>query len=324
MMKRRLYILLLPLLVFASAVSCSKQEMDTASSIGFGVDTDGNIPTKVTDTSFEGPDIINVLGFLVEDAEPGNDEGRVNYGMPYIGAYSSSTVRPLSFSYSDVTATGYEGGKVYASGYYWPKFDNCEYEALHFHAYYAYNTTSDGITTGPVIQYRSDAAPVFEYNMDIKGQAAKEDFLVASQTASENDVELKFRHTLAKVVLEVKLYDWIGAYDMKWMFDDFVVGATWDCTHSAWIDSDKTISPFSVTSTANVVSFYAIPQTVEEFAVVWNYHKEKITLPTSLTLAAGFANKITLSISRDKVIGVVIEPGKPQQWDTVENTNNLN
>ena len=325
MIRYRLYIILMLMMAFA-ATSCSKEDLADAM-VEFGVVAE-DLSTKVlnTDTSvsFESNDVINVLGFLVKDG------GETAYDMPYIGRYNSGSISPLSFTYSSVTADGEVGdGKVYQSGYYWPKFDQSGYESIHFYGYYALQQSENDITYGPFIQYNSGAAPSFIYKADDKDYLQvdwriREDFLVADITASENDVELHFKHPLAQVVLEVKLFDWVGALDINWMFPDFVVQDEYDCSTWQWkgINQMKTLR--EVATVDNSVTFFAIPQTITEFAVVWNYHKELVTLESPLELKPGERHKITLSIGADKVIGVLTSTNDAQKWETVENNNNLN
>lgn len=301
--------------------SCSGNKLEPEDMVRFGVTVRNDVPTKVTDDDFEASDVLSVLGFLVKDG------GEVDYSMPYVGVYSPVAVTPLSFAYSEVTAEGeVPGGKVYPSGYYWPKFDQCDYEALFFYGFYAYNSQDGDETTGPVIQYNADSCPTVRYVTDVTGQAPREDFLFARQSASANDVPLTFEHPLAKVTLVVVLRDWIGAYDIDWMFDDFAIADVYDCLTGSWVASDQTLerASMSIRTTENEVSFFAIPQTIEKFAVVWNYHKEMITLDTPLKLESGNRYTVTLSISANKVVGVQTNTSGGQQWDTVENNNNLN
>ena len=327
MIRYRLHIILMLMMAFA-ALACSKESpAEVDAMVEFGVVAE-DLSTKVlnTDTSvsFEGDDVINVLGFLVED------EGDTDYNMPYIGKYTSGNISPLSFKYSEVTADGEVGDrKVYPSGYYWPKFNQSGYESLHFYGYYALQQSENDITYGPFIQYNTDAAPSFIYKADdvdyvASNQFIREDFLVADMTASANDVELQFKHPLAQVVLEVKLIDWIGALDINWMFPDYVIQDEYDCGTWQWKGTSQVKTLREVATTENVVKFFAIPQKITEFAVVWNYHKELVTLPTALELKAGERHKITLTISINKVIGVVTSTNEAQKWDTVENNNNLN
>lgn len=296
--------------------------------VEFGVVAE-DLSTKVlndeTSVSFEADDKINVLGFLVKDG------GETDYNMPYIGRYTSSSISPLSFTYSQVTADGEVGdGKVYPSGYYWPKFNRSGYESLHFYGYYALQQSENGITYGPFIQYHEGGAPTFIYKADdvdhvAAGQYIREDFLVADIKASKNDVELQFKHPLAQVVLEVKLFDWIGALDINWMFPDFVVRDEYDCSTGEWSGINQVKTLREIATTENIVKSFAIPQTITEFAVVWNYHKERVVLSTPLKLNAGERHKITLSISDNKVLGVKLYNGTKltQQWETVENKSDL-
>lgn len=316
MIRNRLHILMSALLALAS---CSGQDsLPHESSIGFDVMAEGYVATKVTDTSFEGPDVLNVLGFLVKDG------GQTDYTASYMGDYASTGISPFSFTYSGVVVERGDGSKVYATGYSWPAFARNEYESLDFYAYYAVNKTTSGGTTGPVMQFNSESAPTFSYLSDVAGQAEVEDFLFVRNVANKNDVKLTFKRPLAKVVLKLVLKDWISAEDFTWMFDDFEVGDVYDCVSGDWISSDQTLakSQMLINTMSNEVAFYALPQTVEEFAFIWNYHKELITLSQPLELTSGNRYTITLTVTKDKVIGIQTSDGV-RQWDTVINDNIL-
>ena len=102
------------------------------------------------------------------------------------------------------------------------------------------------------------------------------------------------------------------------------VGDVYDCVSGDWISSNQTLtkSQMLINTMSNEVAFYALPQTVEEFAFIWNYHKELITLSQPLELTSGNRYTITLTVTKDKVIGIQTSDGV-RQWDTVINDNIL-
>lgn len=329
MMYRLSYILLLAAAFMAAAVCCTKVSAEGESDALIEFDVTA---TKVADTEFEPEDIINVLGFLVHD-----DTSEKEFGMSYMGRYASDGIVPLSFSYSAVNVEGIGTGKVYPSGYYWPKFDSCEYQSLYFYAYYAYNeTSSGGQTTGPTVRHNTGAAPSFDYVMNVEGEAKKEDFLVTEAEASAGVVGLDFVRPLAKVVWKVCLEDWKGSFNIDLLFEDLLSECSYSMELNDWVasatsvTSDMTVTyggeggvvPGNSDTPMEVASFYLIPQKIDKFAVVYNYHKEAVSLETPLEFIAGKRHTITVTISKDKVVRIDTDGGE-KVWDAAENTNEI-
>lgn len=301
------------LLAVVSVLSCSKENGEPEGrKVRFGVVRD-HIPTKLTETSFDSEDLLNVFAFLVKDG------GEIQFTDPWIGEYTSDNMAPHTFTYSQVTTPGSDG-LVYDTGYFWPEFYKSEYEALQFYSYYACNVSQEGKVTGPSIQYVEGDAPNFNYVSNIADQAPVEDFLVAVEKASHNDVSLVYRHPLAKVVMVVELHDWIGTETVSYIFDDLVVEDMYSMSESAWVSDSPVKADVEIVTYENEKTFYAIPQTVTEFAVAWNYHKEMIRLAEPIVLVGGQKHTITVKISADKVIDVIYDDTK---WDTVVNENVL-
>jgi len=329
---------LLPALLCAAILfSCSKGEepeweiMDN-NAVEFMVLADNINSTKVTDSEFEDDDIINVFGV------PVHDNGNISYSSPYLGTYTSG---PLSFPYSSVNKTGDVVEKVYISDYYWPVFDQCDYQSLRFYAYYAYNTGTGSNTTGPAIITSETGAPSFKYLTDIIGCASKEDFLIAQQEATQNDVVLNFKRPLSKVTFKVSYEDFIGTTGLdlnmpvisSGTFNYHSVAANEN--GSGWTlgtemqDFKLKYSDFISGSGATelIATCYLIPQEIKTFSVVWNYHKEA-RVEGFLDLMAGKAYTVTINVSRDHVIRVESEFQTSSgtiknSWKTVTNTNNI-
>lgn len=332
-------------------ISCSKEpvnrnpwEVMSDTDIQLKVTNTSVKETKLTDNGFESDDVINIYAYLVPD-----NSTTPAYDMIYIGNSSS----PLSFEYSQVTADSEvtEDKKVYISDYYWPKFDHCAYQSLHFFGFYTINTVKESVNgiaiTGPVVYVTSTAAPKFKYTTNTANNASIEDFLVAQQQASENDVILEFQRPLAKVEWLVEYSDFIGTNGFELNFPiiangefnyksgnvedgkGWTLGSSKEDLQLKW---DGQVNGNS-TDEISLGTMYLIPQQLEKFSIVWNYHKEarNISENDTFDLNAGYSYKFTLKIQPDHVIwvgakvtdsnGNIIKD--KEQWITIENTNTI-
>lgn len=344
------YLVLLVAATIALA-SCTKDEPSndpwqemSDTKISLNVVGEGVAETKLTDTGFEANDNINVFGMLV------NDNGSTKFDVPYIGTYSGTSGTPLTFTYSSVTTDSEvrEGEKVYASNYYWPKFDHCDYQSIWFYGYYAVNDTDGGKTTGPVLVTSTTGAPSFTYNTNVGACANVEDFLVAQTVADKNDVILNFKRPLAKVTFKVTYEDFIGTLGVdlnmpiisqrSFKYND--AAASEDGT--GWTTSGNPDTHLKLKYTEQIngnrtgavllATCYLIPQEIKKFSIIWNYHKEakdysaKSESTGFLNLEAGKSYTVTLNIQKDHVIRVVtaVEGStEVQKWITITNENTI-
>lgn len=349
-MKKGLKILLMAITLgsFAFAVSCSKENTEwqemSDTSIELGIANIAALDTKVTDDGFESTDNITVYGYLVKDNNKlDNEENAVQYNSPY--------VHNLTFQYSECKEDkDSDGVEDYISNYYWPKFEYCDYESIWFYAYYGVNTGSGENTTGPTFIPPKDNAtpPYFKYTSDVANKCATEDFLIAQQNAKENNVDLKFKRPLAKVVWKVKNADWIGAkgidiflkvynsatfnYKLKSGYTTFNTyedeGTGWSEKAGESLITIHNDGQYNGDATANteaivVGTCYIIPKDITEFAIVYNYHKEKVDLSSApIKLTPGTQYTITIVISKDKVIRIETSDGK-KEWYTIINENTI-
>ena len=316
-MKRRL---LLPALCFVAILfSCVKEnndlELTTQTPVAFSVDTRDAESTKLTDTNFESKDVINVLGYLV------HDNGTTKYDMLYVGELANSTVSPLSFNYNT----------SFVSEYYWPKFDNNDYQGLHFLGYFG-NAT---------MVANSGSVPYFTYKTDTDNSAKTEDFLVCQTIADKNPVEMLFVRPVSKVIWKIKNLDYIGAYVGNLQFENIISGGTFNYSTGTEEDGKGWSTPeygnltinYQVQINGNMGSAdagveigvsYLIPQAISSFALVYNYHKELVNLPEGdyIELESGAEYTVTLVVSGNKVIRLETSDGT-KQWNTVIDNNDL-
>lgn len=335
----------------AFLISCTKDDpgsdpwqVMSDTPVEFNINSSAAVPgTKVTDSGFEGTDFINVFGMLV------NDNGSTKFDVPYIGTYTGNSGTPLSFSYSSVTtpSTVRPGNDVYASSYYWPKFEQCDYQSLWFYAYYGVNDTDNEAVTGPVLVTSVDGAPHFTYRTNVGKGAPKEDFLIAQQIAVENDVILNFKRPLAKVTVVVTYSDFIGTLGVDF---NMPVASTGTFNYNAseekedgacWSDVPAADAHLKLKNSVQingdseseyvVGTSYLIPQVIKKFSVLWNYHKEAKDYSTEaegfLNLQAGKSYTVKLSITKDHVIRVVTgedsQGNEIQEWITITNENTI-
>lgn len=327
-------------------LSCSKEPVNNSpwevisdTDIQFGIFDTAPKQSKVTPDGFESTDKINVYGYLVPD-----NSNVPAYDMLYVG----NATNPLSFTYSQVTTNSEvtSGGKVYESAYYWPKFEQCAYQSIHFFGFYAYNTGSGSSITGPVANLSTEAAPSFSYTSNIAGNAAEEDFLVAQQSATENDVNMEFVHPLAKVEWKITYTDFIGTNGIELNFPvigkgnfTYAAGGTED--GKGWSTANTTDSNIRLkwngvvsgnsTEELSLGTTYLIPQQLGKFSVIYNYHKEARDISTNedFNLEAGCSYTFTLKIQKDHVIILKSEitdsqgNKKNNQWITITNNNTI-
>lgn len=317
--------------------SCTKDEPvyeDVA--IGFGARMSGNAEQQETKlqpdaTAFDTSDKMGVYGYLVHNGTYGAD-GVVAYSAPYI---SNGVIE-----YD--TAESQSAGKSlwhFNPTRYWP---NMGYKAMNFYAYWPYVASSPAVgSPGLSVIEQTNSYPYFSYQTDVAGGASKEDFLVAQASGWRKIVDIEFKRPLAKVTFLVKYEDFIGTLGVdlniplvssgtfNYNVDvDKEDGKGWTIGTTADADLKLKYSEQingSGSGTLKIATCYLIPQPINTFSIIWNYHKEA-KADGFLNLEAGKSYTVTLSIQKDHVIRVStgLENNKEvQKWITITNENEI-
>lgn len=314
--------------------SCSKNEPvqeDVAIDFGAVVPSIAPVTRLQPDANvFETSDKMGVYGYLVHNGTYGTADV-TDYSSPYINN-------------GEIVYCGEQDSRSlwhFNPARYWP---NMGYKAIKFYAYWPYpapGADSPGIT---LVEHRGNY-PYFNYKSDVAGGAKNEDFLVAQASGWREIVDLKFKRPLAKVTVEVTYEDFIGTMGVDFnmpvissgRFDYDASGAEdgdgWNLegasTEHLKLKYTGVINGDSKGTYAVVGTSYLIPQVIEKFSVIWNYHKEaKYSSEVSgvLVLEAGKSYTIKLDIQKDHVIRVVteVEGGtEVQKWFTITNENEI-
>ncbi len=329
--------LLVPALILALFVSsCSKNKIgEEEVAIGFFA-TLPNTPTPETRAADISPlkssDKIGVFGYLVHDGTNGSD-GEVLFSTPYI-------------SHNQIAYSADDDLWHFDRTIWWPSIG---YKAMKFFAYWPYVSKPNTENTSGLSLFTSTtSAPYFKYVTNLSDKAAQEDFLISQNSGWRNEfVPLLFKRPLSKVIWKVKNKDWIGnngfelilqVYDKAtFHFSEETASQNADVEDDGdgWSDYSTTKKELafsydgliqggatSSTTGVDLATCYLIPQQITELTIIYNYHKEKYTLPAPIDLLAGRQHTITISIGKDYVIEVETSEGE-DKWYNVNNENDL-